>query len=62
MCTERITYKEVCGFYVNGNFIYPYQNIAVKEVEPYSLFLCPEDFSTQNQMDIRKKHLSKKGI
>lgn len=34
----------------------------VKEVEPYSLFLCPEDFSTQNQMDIRKKHLSKKGM
>lgn len=25
----------------------------------YSLFLCPEDFSTQNQMDIGKKHLSK---
>lgn len=62
MCTEWIKYKEVCGSYVNGNFIHPYQNIVVKEVEPYSVFLCPEDFSTQKQMDIRMKHLSKKGF
>lgn len=62
MNTEWIKYKEVCGSSVNRNFMYPYQNIVVLEVEPYSLFFCPEDFSTQNQMDIRKKPLSKRGI
>lgn len=62
MCTEGIKYKKVCGFSANGNFIYPYQNIVVKEVEPYSFSLCPEDFSTQNQMDVRKKPLRTRGI
>lgn len=62
MNTEWIKYKEVCCCSVNRNFMHPYQNIVVKEAEPYSLFLCPEDFSTQNQMDIRKRHLSKRGI
>lgn len=42
--------------------IHPYQNTVFKEVEPNSLSLCPEDFSTQNETDIRKKHLSKKGV
>lgn len=41
--------------------IQPHQNSVVKEVEPYSLFLCPEDFSTQNQTGIRKEALEQKG-
>lgn len=30
MCTKWIKYKEVRGSSVNGNLIYPYQNIVVK--------------------------------
>lgn len=42
MYTEWIKYKEVCGSSVNsssGNFTHPYQNVVVKEAEPYSLFV-----------------------
>lgn len=44
ICTECIMQKEVCGSLVNGNLIYPYQNIVVKE--RVSLFPCPEDSPT----------------